>query len=329
MIPIGTIMQNFLLLLLLPLSLFAAKPALHQELRPLMGTYIMVKAPEPSMIGPAFERLAEVNDVFSTYKPDSPISRLNETKRLEHPPAILLELLERSAALWEETGGVFDVGVGAVTKDLYRFGTDGERVPSGVELEEAVAAGSFGEVVFTKEEIRLPVRVKLDFGGIAKGYGVDLAAAELSEQGAKAGVVAASGDIRCLHKCEMGIVNPKDDEKTLFTLRALRPDLSFSTSGTYRRYVEDQSHNHLIDPKTGKSAAETLSLTLITVADNTRIDALATALTVMPWENARAFLDHHDELAWVRVDRSGKVEESPNLSKFAERVSDSSGRSGK
>ena len=94
-------MKSFLFLLF-PLFL-AAEPALHQELRPLMGTYIMVKAPEHSMIGPAFERLEEVNNVFSTYKPDSPVSRLNETKRLEHPPALLLELLERSAALWEET----------------------------------------------------------------------------------------------------------------------------------------------------------------------------------------------------------------------------------
>ena len=66
--------------------------------------------------------------------------------------------------------------------------------------------------------------------------------------------------------------------------------MAVSTSGNYERYIKNKTHNHLIDPKTGKSQQHYASITLVDVRDNTRIDALATAVSIMDEKKAISML---------------------------------------
>jgi thiamine biosynthesis lipoprotein len=299
-------------------TLLFSSDNLKTSVRVAMGTYVTVKAPSEALINRAFGEIDAVDAAFSTYKKSSAISRLNANKRIV-PDAAVYALTHRAMAIGEMTGGYFDITVGTVTKGLYRFGEENETLPSQAALAQAALAVDYRSIRLTKKLLELPDHVLLDFGGIAKGYAVDRAAAALAPDTDEA-VIAASGDIRCLHRCDVGVSDPHDPERTILNLKAKMPNLAFSTSGTYRRFVADAKHNHLIDPHTGKSQTQTASITLITVGDNTLIDALSTACGAMEPERMRAFLNGLERIAFIVVLHDGRVIRSANLPLFVEVV---------
>jgi thiamine biosynthesis lipoprotein len=79
-----------------------------------------------------------------------------------------------------------------------------------------------------------------------------------------------------------------------------------STSGNYERYIKNKTHNHLIDPKTRKSQQQYASITLIDTKDNTRIDALATAVSVMEEEKAIRMLENL-KIGYVLILNDGTI----------------------
>jgi len=114
--------------------------------------------------------------------------------------------------------------------------------------------------------------------------------------------------------CDFALQSPFS-EQTFATLTSNIPNLSISTSGTYRRYVKDKTHNHLINPKTATQGKAFVSVSLFTNAANAKIDAYATALSVMPKQKALAFLKAHDEIGFVLVESNGEIVYG-NLEKF-------------
>ena len=148
--------------------------------------------------------------------------------------------------------------------------------------------------------------ITLDLGGMGKGYAVDKVARFLEEQNISQGIIALSGDIRCLDICTFELQSPYS-EQTFATLTSNNSQLSISTSGTYRRYVKAKEHHHLINPKTASQGRAFASVSLFTKANNAKIDAYATALSVMPKEKAFIFLKQHDEIGFVLVDDKGKI----------------------
>jgi thiamine biosynthesis lipoprotein len=119
-------------------------------------------------------------------------------------------------------------------------------------------------------------------------------------------VIALSGDIRCLDMCDFELQSPYA-EKSFAKLRSKVLQLSISTSGTYRRYIKDPKNHHLLNPKTASQGQDFVSVSLFTVANNSKIDAYATAISVMSKEEAYAFLESHKELGFVLVESGGKV----------------------
>jgi len=149
---------------------------------------------------------------------------------------------------------------------------------------------------------------------MGKGYGVDKVAEFLGEQNITQGIVALSGDIRCLDVCSFELQSPYSDQ-TFASLQSKVSQLSISTSGTYRRYVGSQENHHLINPKTAKQGKAFVSVSLFSYADNAKIDVYATALSVMPEKVALAFLKEHDEVGFVLVKSNGEIVYG-NLDKF-------------
>lgn len=150
----------------------------------------------------------------------------------------------------------------------------------------------------------------INFGGIAKGYAVDKVAKNWKQQGIKSGSISASGDVRCLDICDGFIEDPLHDGKYLLKFKAKKENLSITTSGNSRR------PGHLINPKTTKSMYLFGSLTLFSYGDNTTIDALATAISVMPYEIALKYLTTLNNIAWVIVDSQNQIITSKNIDTF-------------
>lgn len=254
-----------------------------------MGTLVSVTVAEDKLSDEIFALFSDLDNRLSTYKRDSEISRLNRDLEL-NVSEVTRNVLERSLEMYRLSDGAFDVTIGSVTHGVYRFGYDNEHLPSQKELQIAEKLVGSNQMSLEGNNIKLLSGTIIDLGGIGKGYAVDLAINLLKQKGVSNAVVAASGDIGCLGECVVNIQDPFHTQGYIATITSTLPRLAISTSGNYERYIKNKTHNHLIDPKTGQSQQKYASITLIDTGDNTRIDALATAVSVMDEKKAIAML---------------------------------------
>lgn len=270
-----------------------------------MGTLISVNVADENLSDEVFALFADLDNRLSTYKSDSEISCLN--RALEYNVSeVTRAVLERSLEMNRLSNGAFDVTIGSLTHGAYRFGYGNEHIPSMRELQKAEQLVSFNRISIEGNRVKVLPKTIIDLGGIGKGYAVDLAINLLKEKGVRDAVVAASGDIGCLGECTVAIQDPFHPKGHIATITSILPRLSVSTSGNYERYIKNKSHNHLIDPKTGQSQQRYASITLIDTADNARVDALATAVSVMDESKAIAMLKKLD-IAYVLIRNDGTM----------------------
>lgn len=151
---------------------------------------------------------------------------------------------------------------------------------------------------------------KLDFGAIAKGYAVDKVAKNWTLSGINSGTISASGDIRCIDICDAYIEDPLVDGKYILHFNSIKPGLSISTSGQSRQ------KGHLKNPHKHKSTNTFNSLTLFSFNDNTTLDALTTAIYVMPYPEALIYLKNLKNIGWVIVNKKNRLIKSKNILNF-------------
>ena len=195
---------------------------------------------------------------------------------------------------------------GSITKDLYRFGMDSV-IPNKDDLANATI--DFEGLSFNTYEATLSEGIKVDLGGMGKGFAIDKVSEYLIAKGIKKAIVSASGDIRCFKSCKINIQDPYSDGIMLsFQTRDI--NLGITTSGNYNRYIKDKSNNHLINPNTKKSQQNFASITLVGDIKSSALDAYATAATVMPKKKAYNFLDSLG-VGYVVVEVSSKTVVKP------------------
>jgi len=297
-------------------ALLAAGVPLRSETlertRILMGTFAAVRVPadRAECAEKAFARMERVEKALSSYDPEAEIARLNRTR----DAAIGADTYEARGGArrdYRRSGGYFDVTVGSVTRRLFRFGEE-ERVPGAQELAEAKIG--FNGLEFNATHARLAEGITLDLGGFGKGFGVDKGMEALKTCGIEEGAVGLSGDIRCLGGCAWAVENPAGGAP-LFYLRTRLNEEGISTSGTYRRYVNDATHHHLINPKTKIPETDFVSVTLVGGVSSGDLDAWTTAAAVMPEAQARTFL-RTLPVGWLLVYPDGSSELSPDLERY-------------
>lgn len=278
-----------------------------------MGTYFSISLPsgKNEHFQSAFSIIRDLDEKLSHFKDDSEISRLSRTGKIDASPETL-RILKEALQYSQMTGGAFDVTVGALTYDAYGFNRRNPKIPSAKHLAQARSKTGYLSVKITDNRVELTQPVRLDLGGIGKGFAVDRVAEYLKSKGVTEGLIAASGDIRCLHTCTFGIDNPFDEFEPLGPFTSKVKDLSLSTSGNYRNFIGKKENNHLLDPKSGKPQQAFASVTLFVRDNHTEADALATAAAVMPPEKAQAFLDER-KIAYVLILADGRLIKSRNL----------------
>ncbi|HHD75451.1 MAG TPA: hypothetical protein ENK95_01350 [Campylobacterales bacterium] len=90
-------------------------------------------------------------------------------------------------------------------------------------------------------------------------------------------------------------------------LHTKQPNTSISTSGTYRRFVDNEKHHHLINPKTKKQGRTFSSITLLTHTNNTEIDAFATAIGTMNESQALKLLVNREDIGYLLIKSNGNI----------------------
>lgn len=301
-----------------------------------MGTTWSVKltaqpaADLPGLTARVQQALDAVVAQMSPWEPLSDLSRYNRAPAgsWTRLPADLATVLRRAIAVAQATDGAFDPTLGTLT-DLWGFGPRPfAGAPPLPEAVEAVRdAGGWKRLTLDGDALFQPGDLRLDLNGIAKGFGVDQAAAVLERAGVKSCLVEVGGELRGTGARPDGQpwwvelerapnLTPAAND-TLQTVVALH-DLAVATSGDYRRFFDHDGRRyaHTLDPATGAPSQGGMVSVTVLAATAMDADAFATALTVMGPQAALAFATDHDLAALIvsRTDRGGLEERlSPAL----------------
>lgn len=239
----------------------------------------------------AFARIAALDLALSDYNPESELMRLCE--RAGGPPVKvgddLFRVLEHSQVMARRSDGAFDPTIGPVVR-LWRRATRERKMPDAELLAKARALVGFEKVKLDPEArtVELTARgMKLDLGGIAKGFAAGEALATLRRQGITRALVSGAGDIAVGDpppnergwRVGIGPLASPEAEPSRFILVANR---SVSTSGHAARFVEIDGvrYSHIVDPRTGLGLTGQASVTVV-APDGATADSLATAVTVL------------------------------------------------
>jgi thiamine biosynthesis lipoprotein len=280
----------------------------------IMATHVTITADEThsDAISKGFEIMRDVEHSLSSYDPNALIAILN-SKSYVNLDNYAYEALFLSKEYYEKSDGYFNITVGSITQELYHFNEDNQRIPTKKELDEAKI--NFKGLTFNKYEARVEEGIKVDLGGMGKGFGVDKVVKYFRQKEIKDATIAASGDIRCLGICVIDIQDPFNQDNSLLSFKTLRTDMGISTSGNYNRFVKDATNNHLIDPKRKEPQLHFISITLVGDMPNSHLDAYATAASVMPIQKAYEFLDKIG-VGYVVLQSDRELVISKNIYKF-------------
>ena len=196
------------------------------------------------------------------------------------------------------TDGLFDCTIEPVM-EAWGFTTQNFRIPSEEELEELLSHVDYKQVNLENSTVTIPEDVRLDLGGIAKGFTSSRVMDIFRENGVASGIISLGGNVQALgHKPDgnmwrVGIQDPHDLNSTFAVVEVA--DQAVITSGGYQRYFEEngQTYHHIIDPRTGYPAENGLISVTIISADGTLADALSTSLFIMGPEEASSFWKKH------------------------------------
>jgi len=308
-------MYRLFWLLVISLLLEAQEGMLTRQ-KVLMGTFVTISlnVKNKELMEPVFLLLKDIENSLSSYDKNTPISNLNSNKSTQLD-RYSYEALYLSRLYYTKTHGYFNIAIGKITKDIYHFGED-QRVASKEELDKTSTA--INGLIFNEYEAIISDSIKIDLGGMGKGYAVDKVTQFLKDRGVEKALIALSGDIRCIGECKIGVQNPFIEGKTLANFDLY--ESAVSTSGIYRRFVESQRYNHLINPKTKVSENNFISVTLISdKLSSATLDAYATAISVMPLSEAYDFLNKQ-ALAFIVLQTDKKLLVSKNIHRYVKNL---------
>jgi thiamine biosynthesis lipoprotein len=240
----------------------------------------------------AFGRVRELNNVFTDYDSDSELSRLSQTSgqgRAVRVSEDLWLVLSRAQALAARSGGAFDITVGPYV-NLWRKARRDRELPTQERLARARAAVGYQylrlEARHRTAELLVP-NMRLDLGGIAKGYALDEALRVLGRHGIRSALVSGGGDMVASGappgkrgwRIEVAPLDTPDAPPSEFVWLA---DRALATSGDLfqRLEIAGRRYSHIVDPRTGVGLTDH-SLVTIIAPDGTTADSLATAVSVL------------------------------------------------
>ena len=239
----------------------------------------------------AFSRVAELEGIMSDYQRDSELMQLCDKAGTGPVRASreLFDVLAYAQRVSRATGGAFDVTIGPIVQ-LWRQFRRNKKLPDPAGLAEARSRVGYQLVRLNPKDRTVELAkpgMRLDLGGIAKGYAGDEAIRVLREHGVESALFEAGGDIvvsAAPPDRPRGWNIETQDGHTL----ALA-DAAVSTSGHTEQFVEidGKKYSHVVDPRTGIGLTNQFIATVVAPRGITT-DALSTAATVIgPTESQR------------------------------------------
>ena len=267
---------------------------------------------------------AVLNQSLSTYIPTSDISKINRGDSLLVVDDHFVTVYKSATEVYNNTDGFFDPTVGALV-NAYGFGP-GKKLNT-VSTQQLDSILQFTGWDKTKLSINNTIlkshpEVYFDFNALAKGYAVDVLAMYLRDLNIASFLVEIGGEIIAQGKnlksdsfWKVAIDDPHQGENRTFIQVITLENEALATSGNYRKFSINETTGerwvHSINPKTGKAIPSNV-LSVSVLAENCmKADAYATALMVMPLQQAKLLIEKQPSLEayWILSDSLGKVKE--------------------
>ena len=229
----------------------------------------------------------------------------------------MFELIKRSIEISELSNGAFDITYASIG---YKYDYRNATKPTDKEISASLDKIDYRHILL--DDVQQTIHfakpgVRIDLGGIAKGYAVDNGIKILKHCGIDKALVSAGGDSRIIgdkngRPWMTGIRDPRHASNSVIAIPL--SDTAISTSGDYERYFEQDGtrYHHILSPKTGKSVATTRSVTIIG-PDTTLTDALSTTVFVLGPEAGLELVEKLSGIDAVVIDAAGKVHYSTGL----------------
>jgi len=292
-----------------------------------MGTLVSITAVAPSdevarvAINAGFHEIKRLEQLLSTWRSDSELSQVNQAAG-RHPVKVsqeTLELVRRSLELARLTDGGFNIAVGPAV-EMWSV-TERQHVPSEAELQQLKLVVDWKSIQVdevTKTIYLLRAGMRIDVGGIGKGYAADRAVEELKKAGVSGGVVALSGDIKTFGSLPgtdgfpVGIKHPRREGALLATLELKNE--AISTAGDYERFFERDGvrYHHILDPQSLQPARECQSVSVV-AKEGTVADGLDTGIFVLGPKRGMELVERLPDVEAIIVDREGHMTISSGL----------------
>ena len=290
----------------------------HEREEAIMGTRVAVQAwADPSTARAAIDAvmadMRRTDELMSTYKPWSQLSQVN-AHAFERPVQVDPDIIDVVSTAIEYSrlgGGAFDITYASVG---YLYDYRRQLHPTEAQIEANLASVDYralqvDAVACTIRFLRPGMRI--DLGGIAKGWAVDRGVGILRRYGIEHGVVNAGGDTAFLGNRRgkpwvVGVQDPRNPDRVV--VRIPLEDEAISTSGDYERYFEADGvrYHHILVPGTGKSPDAVHSVTVVG-ANATRTDGLTKTVFIMGAERGLEFIHRLGDVEAVIVDNAGRV----------------------
>ena len=271
----------------------------------------------------AFDEFDRLDALMSTWKDGSDILRLNAAAG-NAPVAVsaeVREVLHASQEVSEWTSGKFDVTFAALS-GLWKFDHDIDgQVPDRSQIAPRLPlidyrALQIDDRAGTASLTRAGMKVNL--GGIGKGYAVDRAVTILRDAGLSDFMIQSGGDLfvagrRGDRPWRVGIQDPRGFPDTTFAALELT-DVALSTSGDYERFFirDGRRYHHILDPDTGEPALRSRSVSIV-AKTSTAADGLSTGVFILGGEEGMALIEKLPDVEGVIVTAENKVMVSSGL----------------
>ncbi|MFW5736433.1 MAG: FAD:protein FMN transferase [Halanaerobium sp.] len=284
----------------------------------LMDTLVQMRAHGENSelaVEESMERIKEIENLMSKTIDTSDIYKLNNNPETEiEIDNESRKVLEKAVEFAELTAGDFDPTIGALV-ELWGIGSEDAAVPEESEIESALANTGYEHLNLNDNSAEITKKgVKLDLGGIAKGYAAEEVKKIVQKYDVEHAFVNLGGNVLVIgDKVEgspwkIGIQDPREGRGSVMAV-VDAVDLTIVTSGNYERYFEEDGelYHHILDPKTGYPAENNLLSVSIISENSFDADALSTAVYVMGLEKGMEFIENMENVDVMFITKELKV----------------------
>jgi FAD:protein FMN transferase len=290
----------------------------YEAVEPHMGTLVRVTVYTPdeqtakAAFRAAFDRIRDLDEILSDYKPDSELNRITKTAGHRAVPVSedLFTVLRASQELAAATDGAFDITQAPVIQ-LWREARRTGRMPDGAALRVAAKRAGFRKLHLDAERrtVRFDMAgMALDVGGIGKGYAASEAIEALDVLGVRSALVAVSGDLAFSDAppgqrgWRIGVHS--DDPSVVGVPGVLElTNGAVSTAGNSQQHVDinGRRYSHIIDSSSGMGLVDDITVTVV-APNGLEADGLDTAASVLGAERGLALIESHPNAAALIIE---------------------------